>query len=80
MRHLGMVFTDKHVLTIEEVLDSVSSTTNAEKGVSEPCWFLHVPTAFPFCPTPARECCLSCLVQRHLCFALSCISSSPAPE
>lgn len=32
-----MAFIDKRVLTIEEVLDSVSSTTNAEEGVSEPC-------------------------------------------
>lgn len=40
MRYLGMAFIYQRVLTIEEVLDSVSSTTNAE-GVSEPCWFSH---------------------------------------
>lgn len=69
MRYLGMAFIDTRTLTVEEALDSVSSTNNAE-GVSEPCWFLHGPTALPFCPTPARGCCLSCLAQRHLCFSL----------
>lgn len=53
MRHLGMVFTDKHVLTIEEVLDSVSSTTNAEKGVSEPCWFLQALLGSCIFPPPS---------------------------
>lgn len=48
-----MVFTDKHVLTIEEVLDSVSSTTNAEKGVSEPCWFLHALLGSCIFPPPS---------------------------